>query len=410
MNNVRNTGKDATRSRLLTKCLWIAAMTLLLAPPLLTAWNLAATERAPRLVVSFGPKLGGVVNQTPLEWSWKALTDGSLNKAVTERIATAMPLRPILVRVNNEIRQTLFGQYNAPGVIEGKNGQLIEESYLREYCALTEGAGLERGRNVAGKLREIQDAARKRGAIFVYLITPSKAAHMPEAFAGRLPCPGTQTARTQFLPDYVRTLREGGIAVTDTASLIHSLKGKFEVDLFPQGGVHWNEIGRNEAAKLIVEDINRQAEQKKAKEPLLPSFAYTYTVSNAARGSDRELIDVINVLFPALSYPVPTTSLQPQANCTSHPARQIDAVAIGSSFLHAPAEVLISAACLAKLNVYFYMSLSRHGGTPYRPLQQNPTEADLAPLKTAEIVILEENESFAGTAGYIDRLWELVAK
>jgi alginate O-acetyltransferase complex protein AlgJ len=231
---------------------------------------------------------------------------------------------------------------------------------------------------------------------------------MPEAFAGRLPCSNTSAARTQFLPDYVRILREGGIAVTDTASLIHSLKGKFAVDLFPQGGVHWNEIGRNEAAKLVVQDINSQIINRQAAKPLLPSFAYTYSISNTARGTDRELIDVINVLFPALSYPVPVTSLQPQASCASHPAHELNAVAIGSSFLHAPAEVLISAACLTKLNVYFYMSLSRHGGMPYHPLQQNLTQDDLAPLKTADIVILEENESFAGKASYIDRLRDLL--
>ena len=32
---------------------------------------------------------------------------------------------------------------------------------------------------------------------------------------------------------------EQTINVVDTASLIHSLRGHYEVELFPQGGAHW---------------------------------------------------------------------------------------------------------------------------------------------------------------------------
>ena len=77
----------------------------------------------------------------------------------------------------------------------------------------------------------------------VYVATLSKAAHLPEYFVDRVPCPSTPAARTQLVPDYINALRREGIHVVDTASLIHSLKGTYPFDLFPQGGVHRNDVG-----------------------------------------------------------------------------------------------------------------------------------------------------------------------
>ena len=92
-------------------------------------------------------------------------------------------------------------------------------------------------------------------------------------------------------------------------------------------------------------------------------------------------------------------------------ATYVDGVAVvGSSFTHLPAEILARDNCLSALNVYFYFNLSRHGGHPYQRLQSNLTEKDLSTLRDAKIMILEENESFAGTHSYIEALRELLAK
>ena len=189
------------------------------------------------------PKLGGVTYDTPVTLSWSALRDGSFQKAVSSRVTDAMPVRPLLIRINNEIRFELFGELTAPHVVRGANGHLIERSYLDEYCARTEGMGAKFAADILPKLKDIQSYYRAHGGIFVYVVTPSKAAHLPEYFVDRVPCPSTPAARAQLVSEYVGMLKQGGINVVDTASLIHSLKGSYEVDLFPQGGVHWNDIG-----------------------------------------------------------------------------------------------------------------------------------------------------------------------
>src|SRR3979409_947929 len=114
---------------------------LLLALPLASAWNLAVAPTHPSLAIRIGPKLGGVTRDAPVVLSWSSLRDGSFQKAVASRVTDAMPVRPLLIRINNEVRLELFGELTAAHVVKGANGQLIERSYLEEYCARTEGMG-----------------------------------------------------------------------------------------------------------------------------------------------------------------------------------------------------------------------------------------------------------------------------
>src|SRR5947199_4824230 len=376
---------------------------MLLALPLASAWNLAVAPNYPSLAIRIGPKLGGVTREAPVVLSWASLRDGSFQKAVSSRVTDAMPVRPLLIRINNEIRFELFGELTAPQVVRGAKGQLIERSYLEEYCARTEGQGAALAADIIPKLKDIQNFYRARGGIFVYLVTPSKAAHLPEYFVDRVPCPSTPAARAELVPQYVGQLRQAGIDVVDTATLIHSLKGTYEVELFPQGGVHWNDIGGARAVSAVVEDINRQAGRE-----LVPPFTSSWTLSGVTSGVDRDLVDLLNVFFPPLGYLTPKVKFQPAVPCSEHPARSIDAALVGSSFSHLPGQILIEDNCLSQLNVYYYMHLGRFGGVPYHELQRDLKEADLARLRDARIVILEENESFVARSSYVNELRKIV--
>jgi alginate O-acetyltransferase complex protein AlgJ len=372
--------------------------------PLGAAWNLIVGQNYPSLAIKIGPKLGGVTYDSSVVLSWPEIRDGKFQKAVASRVTDAMPVRPLLIRINNEIRFELFGELTAPQVVRGANGHLIEKTYLDDYCSRTEGMGAKLAAVAIPKLRDIQNYYQAHGAIFAYVVSPSKAAHLPEYFVDRVPCPSTPAARTQLVPDYIAALKSAGINVVDTASLIHSLKGSYPFDLFPQGGVHWNDVGGARAVSAIVEDINRLAGHE-----IIPPFKFTYTLSGA-RGADRELVDLLNVFFPPLGYPTPKVSFQPSIPCAESPARQLDIAMVGSSFGHLPARIMIEANCLDRLQFYYYATLGRFGGTPYRELQRNLPESDLNVWRDAKVMILEENESFMASAhvGYVDKLRAVV--
>jgi alginate O-acetyltransferase complex protein AlgJ len=376
---------------------------VLLLLPCGVAWNLTIAQSYPALAIKIGPKLGGVTYDTAVILSWSSLRDGSFQKAVTSRVTDAVPIRPLLIRMNNEVRFQLFGELTAPQVVRGTQGQLIERTYLDDYCARTEGLGATRAATILPKLKDIQAYYEARGAVFVYVISPSKAAHLPEYFVGRVPCPSTPQARNDLVSDYVGALKQAGIHVVDTASLIHSLKGTYPFDLFPRGGVHWNDVGGARAVSAVVEEVNRLAGHE-----IIPPFKFTYTLSVPESGPDRELVDLLNVFFPPLGYQTPKVSFQPSVPCAESPARTLDVVVVGSSFGHLPGRIMIEANCLAQLNFYYYAILGRFGGTPYRELQRNLPESDLNAWRDAKVMILEENESFVAKSGYVDPLRAVV--
>src|SRR2546423_1008703 len=98
----------------------LCALILLL--PLVSLWNLAV---APNREVKIGPKLGGVTREMSLVLSWSSLIDGSFQKAVASRLTEAFAFRPLLIRINNEVRFEIFGALTAPQVVSGSKGQLF---------------------------------------------------------------------------------------------------------------------------------------------------------------------------------------------------------------------------------------------------------------------------------------------
>src|SRR4029453_15248591 len=143
-----------------------ATMALL---PLVTAWNLVVP---PNREIKIGPKLGGATLEPPIPMSWSSLADGRFQKAVASRLTEAFALRPLLIRVNSEIRFELFGALTAPQVVSGRKGQLIGQNYLDEYCSRTEDQGAKLAAGAIPKLRAIQDFYSERGSVFVYIVSP----------------------------------------------------------------------------------------------------------------------------------------------------------------------------------------------------------------------------------------------
>jgi len=381
---------------------WLALGAFLLLLPFGTAWNLIAQSFAPRHTILIGPRLKGFTAPPPLTFTLAALEKGDLQKALAARLNEAVPIRPILIRVNNEIRHKLFGMVDHPMVIMGHHNQLFERAYVDEYCARQESDAAAHANALIPLLKDIQHYYRSRGRKFVMVISPSKAAHMPDEVTDLVTCPSTLAARTTYIPDFVRRLRASGIEVVDTASLIHGLQSRFHMYLFPNGGVHWNAIGNAEATLAIIAHLNGESGGTP-----IPPFTYTYKMSGLVSGQDRDLADLVNTLFPPLAAPAPKVTITPGAPCP--PAQDTPDVAIvGSSFMHSVANTLIQSACLPRLNFYFYFKLGRFGGTPYRPFKRHLAHDDLIAVRDADIMILEQNEQAIARQKYLPLLREIL--
>jgi hypothetical protein len=380
------------------------AMALLLALPVATAWNLVARSYAPKLEIRIGRNLRGVVEPPkPFQWSWQAFANGDNQRAISYEVTQSIPLRRVFVRINNQIRYKLFGAFGAPGILRGDDGHLIEKPYLDEYCARDLAKMEAPARLWVSQIKELQDFLEKRGHAFIYLITPSKVAHFPEAFVNRYPCASTQRDRLGKVAVFVAMLKQAGVHVVDTATLTHSMKGKYEFGMFPQGGVHWNQLAVAYAANAVIEEINRQR-----KTPPIAPLKWTYTVSSNATGEDRDLLDLLNILLPRPEYKVPIVRYAPR-ECG--PETKLDIAVVGGSFIHVLSETLARSACLHGLKGYNYLFGGLRGGPNYAVMKRRLTPAEIAPIADADVVILEENESiFPQAVGHATALYKQLLK
>lgn len=381
------------------------AMALLLALPVATAWNLIARSYAPKLEIRIGRNLRGVIEPPPpFQWSWQAFANGNNQRAIAYEVTESIPLRRVFVRVNNQVRYKLFGQFGAPGILRGDGGHLIEKFYLDEYCTRDLAAIEAPSRLWASQLKELQDVLTSRGKTFVYLITPSKVAHFPEAFVNRYPCKSVPRDRDGKVPVFVAMLKQAGVNVVDTATLTHSMKGKYEFGMFPQGGVHWNQLAVAYAANAVIGEINRQRKTS----PIAP-LQWTYTVSSNATGEDRDLLDLLNILLPRPNYTVPIVTYAPR-DCGEE--AKLNVAVIGGSFIHTISETLARAGCLHGLKSYNYLYRGLRGGPDYRAIKSGRLSVpEVLPIADADVVILEENESiFPQAVGHATELYKLLLK
>ena len=174
------------------------------------------------------------------------------------------------------------------------------------------------------------------------------------------------------------------------------------MELFPHRGIHWNNLAVAYTIDALITEINRQAGK-----PLLPPILWNYRIVGRESGTDIDLDRLLNGLFSRVSFAAPEVAFSATVPCRDTPAASIDMALVGSSFLHQVTPVLMTAACVRRLNEYGYLSLTRYGGDP--PMYKSDLSAtDFDVIRRAEILVVEENENFVGASSYVAELGRLV--
>ncbi len=373
----------------------------ILALPALTLWNATVAAANPRLFVKIGPGIGGLNVPDPVPLSLDAIADGKFQRAVAHAIAGAMPTRPGLVRLNNDIAYTVFDKVNNTAVTRGDDGYLFERHYVEEYCGRTADDARRLAEVAIPKLRELQAYYRERGAVFLYVLTPGKMSQVPQYVTGRVHCPSTADARARLVPDYVAHVRAAGIDVLDFITATTRLSADYHMPMFTKGGAHWNALASAHAAQAIAERIDAET----GRETIRP-FRFTFVMSGRLPPLDRDLEDAMTLLYGRMKDVSPHIIYDPAGGgCETSPARTLNAAIVAGSFMHPIAEALIGPGCAEKLKLYFYFYRSTFGGMPYDVTKTDLGDADFAALRDARVMIVEENELMIGRSRHLDLFW-----
>ncbi|MBV9395027.1 MAG: hypothetical protein JOZ84_11510 [Methylobacteriaceae bacterium] len=368
----------------------------------ITAWNVSVAAAFPRLSIRNWTQLYGLTEEKTPPFNLTNFLAGDVQAAFSRRIGLALPIYSPAVRVRNQIEYSIFGLPNAPSIAFGRDKHLYEWAYIDEYCGRSGQTNAKMLADWADKIKQIQDYAGSHGKAFAYLITPSKAAVYPEFLPDTHYCPAILRRSTGKLLPYDRALDERGVHYLDAASLTAAERERHGIELFPRGGTHWNALGAGLAATKLASILDAQRPSLD-----LGGIRTQWTQSEDPEGTDRDLVNMLNLYWFDAHYPVPkitTDAAEPGRTC--RPAKIME---VGGSFLEQINTALLGSRCPPHISYWLYWDFYHIAfvghGREFAPPRDEDRLADLA---SSDVIVLEENEMNIGETDHLKALHALV--
>ena len=345
-----------------------------------------------------GTALFGVtasIDVPPLRWD--TLVDHSFQNGAEAWLARKIGApRVWLIKLSNGVSYA-FGHSPAPSVVIGRGRMLYEAPYVEDWCRRPQGDMAA----LAAQVADVQAAVRARGKGFVLLISPSKAAILPETLpADCRAAPGPRNY-DRLLP----LLRDKGVVTVDGHALLAALERQEPWPVFGRDGVHWNLVGAGAAVQAVFAALEPQLGRA------LPRLRQTgATVDRTPLADEGDLGLLLNLPF----------SLRP---VSPHPVFAVDRpgpppklLVVGTSFNWQPLRLMQQEGLIDRTTfLYYFSSTVRYAGkTVEMPASFGQSGGDAESslpdaLAEADAVVLEVNEATL-MSGYVTRLREALGR
>ncbi len=336
------------------------------------------------------------------ELSLHSFLDRSFQQNVESFASNAMPFRSLLIRFNNQIYFSIFNKsymYNQ-NIIVGKRGCLYERGYIDSYNQQRNhnSVDVKHIENSAREVKSLQDFFEGRDQAFLYLITPSKAEYCPEFIPGRFHCSETSIP-TQY-NQFVEALDKYKVLYVDGLNLVIQNKYAYGLPLFPEKGTHWSQLGAALATCRIIECIKEKGRLQ------IDDFRYKFKVADMPEGTDRDLLNLANLLLD-YRYPVAKVTVEP-----NRAYKHLRMASVGGSFCWYPLTFLVNNDYVESIDHFGYFDRTAEHLVKDHCDVKNPADypdkhALYDPIFKAEIVLLEENVSSIAS-GNIDKLYDFI--
>ena len=331
-----------------------------------------------------GTTLFGVtasIDVPPLRWD--TLVDHSFQNGAEAWLARKIGApRVWLMKLSNGVSYAL-GHSPVPSVVFGRGRVLHEAPYVEEWCRRPQGDVAALARQIA----DVQAAVRARGKGFVLLISPSKAAILPETLPTDCRAASGPRNYDRLLP----LLRDRGVVTVDGHALLSALKQQLPWPVFGRDGTHWNLVGAGAAVRAVFAALEPQLGRA------LPHLVQTgVEVDRSPLWDEGDLGLLLNLPF----------SLRP---VSPHPVFAVDRpgpppklLVVGTSFNWQPLRLMQQEGLIDRTTfLYYFSSTVRYAGKDVEmPASFGQTGGDAAArlpaaLAEADAVVLEVNEAVA---------------
>ena len=353
--------------------------------------------------MKLSPPLAGVTLPEKPRGSWDAVLHGSYQASYARLIGTRMPLYANAVRLRNQVEYSLFGVSAIPALAVGPGPTLFELAYSEEYCARDIAAWRPGAERWAAKIREMQDIEQRRGRAFLYVLTPSKVAQYPGIMPPGYTCPARPSDRVDMVPAWLAILQAAGVHVADTTAVMSAAHGAYPFNMYPRGGSHWNDVG----AALSEQAVMTQLDHLSPKGGFAP-FQFTWHMTPVPTGIDVDIANLMNLIRPFPSDPVPVVDVQPAPAPDPCPGTKL--AIVGGSFSHAMLEFLQRSTCNPSAVEYeYWRAYTLHWGPKGAELVigVDPARRD-ADILAADVLVYEENEQIMRAPLHGEALWQFL--
>ena len=360
-------------------------------PLALHAFFLFWTSPIPRTAWLRNETLVGLRSgQTAASFSWKRVRSGDYQKDLAEQFNGGFHGRELLIRATCEMWYRMFRR-PGPGDLKvtlGRDDFIYQDSYLKEYCRQRPSkAQLE---PFVRDLRRLQDACDRAGIAFVFLLTPSKAAilpdHIPSAWM-KLSDP-----RPRAYDHLVPLIKESGVRFVDGHALTVQSMAAAPAPVFPKGGIHLGSHGVWVITNAVIAALQAQGKPARLIEH------ERLWVSMTPEGTDADLMELMNLIVP-WRYPVTRMEMKPPRE-ESSPG--LNCTIIGGSFAEQVWSQMGGSGQFSRIDNFFYYTEGKFSrlGRDHRTVRTDVGDVDFdREIFSADCMVLESNEQALDMTG-----------
>jgi len=232
------------------------------------------------------PLDGYYINAEKNKFSWKCWFSGSYQEVEDKYLNDHFGFRSYFVKINRQLRFSLFNKVNAAWVIVGKENYLYEFNYIKAYYGI-DFIGHDSIEKRMYKFRLLQDTLNSFGKKLIVVLAPGKAAFYPEY----IPDEEHREKSVTNLEIYRQNIENLNINCIDFHKYFIDKKSKSLYPLYPQYGIHWSIY----ASCLVADSIVRYIE--KTNNMSIPHIYWDKINTHQPIHRDRDIADVMNLLF-----------------------------------------------------------------------------------------------------------------
>lgn len=327
-----------------------------------------------------------------------AFADGSLRRALEDRLQRGLGFRGLMVRVDNQLSLSLFGELKAGKLVLGLDDQVFERVYINTLNCRDSLPDEELRRKVLA-IKELRLRLNERKKELLFVISPSKATiysdKVPDKYkldpSVRRPC---------NYPRVIRMLEEEGVPYVDGKVFYEHMWSGGDHRPFPKGGVHWS----FHSSYYFTHEMLDRLSALMGRNIVMPEPEF-WRDESIPEGSDGDIGRMANVFDEARlrddNYQYPEFDKN-----KGHYMRPVMLI-VGGSFSEHISDTLANSGAVNlfqwleryKSRSFFYAG----GQWDIRPITEEPSAASIGNtfyMLNPDIVIIENNEQSLGNIGF----------